>query len=454
MSTTLPTSPPSRPVTAGAGPRILILDNVITNMGDAAILLAMKSSLEEAFGPGAEVRNCYCGLSADPGVFRDLYPELHFVPTLWNAWFDGTLPKWNLLGHFLRLSAQVRFPLQARLKRWLPNFLLSPQESRLLKEYEEADVIVVTGGAALSTSWTPPRLRRLRIAEYETALILGKPLVFYAQSFGPFVAGDPMPALLKPILERASVVLCRDGDSLRVVREQIGLTGGPVYQTIDEALLLTPRPPTFTPVPARRKPVRVGLCLHKWHWLGEDSPAAKQSAFEARMAQVCRTLLERGDAELVLITTHQKTTTHVHTDVDVIERVFSQIPESLRGDVQLVSEFIHPQEFAGLMGGCDLVVSSRLHGAILSLAGGAPTVALEYEPKTRGLMRQIGLEDWVLSMGDSSAEEISAKAAGLLADGSETKRRLSEAMTLARGLALKNRELTVQAVRGAAAARA
>jgi colanic acid/amylovoran biosynthesis protein len=424
--------------------RILILDNVVINGGDAAIVLAMKESLEEAFAPDAEVRNEFNGVNATLETLQSCYPELQFFPTISGAVYHWQQPVHRIDRRLVRKTAPQRFLLQARLKRMgLPLSVLLPRERAVFDEYLAADLIVISGGAVLSTSWSAPRAREERILKYRMVQELGKPLVFYAQSIGPFQPDDPMPQLLKPIFERATAVLCRDAAAYQVVREQIGLHTENVYQTIDEALLLAPRQPARAVVPPRKKPIRIGVCVHQWGWLGESDPQARQRDFEARMGRVCTALLERGDTELLLLTTHQGVEGSPD-DTPVSERIAAQIPAAWRGDAQVVSGFVHPREFAYEMGNCDLAISSRLHGGILSMVGGTPAILLAYEPKARGLMEQIDLTDWVLSMGDSPAEEILALAQKLLQDLPATRLRLQKAMEQGRARARQNREIVAR----------
>jgi colanic acid/amylovoran biosynthesis protein len=420
--------------------RILILDNVIVNAGDAAILLAMKGSLEAAFGPQTVVHNGFSGPLPEPGIYRTFYPELAFVPTPANAAYSWT--ERGLWPRLVRRSALMRFLWRAR--TGLP--LLLPRERQLFREYQEADLIVVSGGACLSTSWTSPRTRKERITKYKLALTLGKPLVFYAMSVGPFAPGDPLPAMLRPVMERAAAILCRDAESVQVVREQVGVKAENVHQTIDEALLLAPRPPQAPLLPPRKRPLRLGICVHQWHWLGDSDPERRQQDFEARMAVVCRSLLARQDTELVFLTTHQGVE-GIQQDDAVSQRIWEQLPADLQPYARVLHEFVRPDEFAYFMGQCDLVLSSRLHGGILSLVGGAPILALEYEPKTRGLMRQLDLEDCVLSMRDSSAEEILRRMEAMLRDLPETKRRHRAALERGQALARRNCEIVRAALR-------
>jgi colanic acid/amylovoran biosynthesis protein len=419
-------------------------------MGDAAIVLAMNASLKAAFGPETQVRVCFCGVTADPEAFQTHYPELNFVRTLWHAQYDGAQGRGNFWARLVRKSVAFRFPLQARFHRaGLPSILLWPGERDLFREYLAADAILVSGGGFLNSTWTFPAMRAWRLAEYRTALLLEKPLIFYAQSFGPFTPSDPFLAQLRPILEQAASVLCRDAESAHVLREQAGVTTENLLETLDEAILLTPRSPSRPLAPPRQRPHRIGLCLHQWPWPGADDPQTRQREFEARVRAVCIALLERGDTELVFITTHQGIARVLHNDEAVVQRLRDSLPESLQPHTHIVSGFVHPCEFAHFMGECDLVLSSRMHGAILSLVGGAPALALGYEPKMLGFLRKIGLEDWTLSMWDSTEEEILAAIEKLQANPQETEQRRREAVTCGRALAQKN----VEAVKAALAAR-
>lgn len=428
--------------------RILITDNVVINAGDAAILLAMQASFKAAFGPHTQVECIYWGPPPVYDTYRRLYPELQLLPTISNAAASYPVPAWNLPARFLRKSACRRLLQAARARKEGRRYpFLLPSERRLLSAFENADLVVVTGGAPLSTSWTPPHARAERIYQYEIVRALGKPLAFYAMSVGPFVAEDPLPDMLRPFMEQAIAVLCRDDASMQVTRERVRVFTPNVHRTIDEALLLRPRVPFRSPVPSRKYARRIGVCVHQWHWLGDADPAARQRDFEARMARVCRALLEEGDTDLIFLTTHQGVE-GIHRDDPVSERIREQLPEPLRSRAHVTREFVHPQEFTYVMGECDLVISSRLHGAIMSMVGGAPVVALAYEPKTRGLMRQLDLEDCVLDMGTASAEEILSLARNLLKNLPATRCRFGAAVQRGRTLARRNCQILKEALEG------
>jgi colanic acid/amylovoran biosynthesis protein len=65
----------------------------------------------------------------------------------------------------------------------------------------------------------------------------------------------------------------------------------------------------------------------------------------------------------------------------------------------LVDEDLGPDELAALYGRAAVVLGTRLHSVILALVGGAPVVAMSYEPvKTHGVMALLGLGDFVVDL--------------------------------------------------------
>jgi polysaccharide pyruvyl transferase WcaK-like protein len=71
----------------------------------------------------------------------------------------------------------------------------------------------------------------------------------------------------------------------------------------------------------------------------------------------------------------------------------------------------------------DLVVSTRLHLAILALCAGVPCAAIDYESKAREVFRRLGVERWVIDYEDidpaslrTTVEEVVRSGDGTLED--------------------------------------
>ena len=83
-------------------------------------------------------------------------------------------------------------------------------------------------------------------------------------------------------------------------------------------------------------------------------------------------------------------------DVDFSREVLDYVNRTDR--VHIVEEDLTPGELKWLYGHMDAFVGVRMHANIFALASNVPIVAIAYEPKTAGIMRTIGLSDYVLDI--------------------------------------------------------
>jgi polysaccharide pyruvyl transferase WcaK-like protein len=76
--------------------------------------------------------------------------------------------------------------------------------------------------------------------------------------------------------------------------------------------------------------------------------------------------------------------------------------------------------------GVDLVVTSRLHGVILSFLQSRPVIALSYESKIDAVMRQFGQEDLRLDIDDASTDDLRDAFTGLASGYDHVRERIAE----------------------------
>ena len=92
------------------------------------------------------------------------------------------------------------------------------------------------------------------------------------------------------------------------------------------------------------------------------------------------------------------------------------------------------EECCGVLGGADLVVCMRLHGSIIAAAQGVPGVGLAYNVKVGEAYRQLGMEDFLLSV-DATGDELAERCLALADGREEASRRMAEGAAEARRLA-------------------
>jgi polysaccharide pyruvyl transferase WcaK-like protein len=331
------------------GPVILLTDGWLANSGDTAIYIATTRSLRRLL-PGARVAIA----AHHRELVGDLYPELDLVPPL-----DAL--------------AGVRWP-------WTTEADLAEREA-IERVVDEADVVLAAGGGYLMERYGPEN----RIRGYEEVLARDKRLMFYAQSIGEF--SDPgLGGRLRAVLEAAELVIVRDEPSLEVVRGQRDAEN--VHLTADEAFLF-PSPHR----PSRPRSLLVTVSAHAWERRGGENEL-DESAYLPAMAAAIDRLLESGAVrEVTLASTTQGfggPDWALEDDAIQAQEVHEAIRPRHRERVKMVTGYLRPDQYATIAARHAVVLSMRMHGAILAAIAGTPTLLANASDKARGLSERTG----------------------------------------------------------------
>ena len=361
--------------------RVVVTNCVSMNGGDAAILQGIDAILRHALGPEVEmtVHDDYPASAAQHVPF-EVHPQLQ-----------------SLAG-------------RARSRRALER-QIDPGEGRaLLDRYASADLIVSTGGTYLTDNYdVAPRIREL-----ELAAALGRPLVLFTQSIGPVWRRSTRRALRRG-LSGARLVLVRDEPSreeltrARVRGPQTALAADAAFALANPDALAEARDPRA----AAERP-EVAISVRAWsHFPNGDGRVRLERYLEAIAGLVRHLVLRRG-ARVTFISTCQGVPSYPHDDSVVADTIAARLPGSVLAHVRVDRDFHDPQELVALLGASDLVVATRMHAAILALAGGAPVLPIAYERKMVGLAGQLGLEHALHDMASISTRALCASADELL----------------------------------------
>jgi polysaccharide pyruvyl transferase CsaB len=109
--------------------------------------------------------------------------------------------------------------------------------STIVRELKRCDLLVM-GGGTLMQDVTSPRSVLYYLGIVSIAKLLGKPVVFYAQGFGPILKSFSR-RLIKQVVNRVDVITVRDYESGEDFKA-CGVTKAPVYVTADPALTIHP----------------------------------------------------------------------------------------------------------------------------------------------------------------------------------------------------------------------
>ncbi len=374
------------------------------NAGDAALLHATILYVERAF-PGCRVE--IAGME-DP----QRHPYFEGVQNL------GSMRRYaddERVSH-LRRTARRALVLAVGMSwfiapaRWYrrPAAWLPAEVSAELAAIERADLLVslVVAGGYLQGAARPGLGPRViyQLLPLILAGRLGTPVVCAPQSYGPF-DGKLVPWIVAKTLRRARLVLAREDISMAELTK-LRLPTGVARRAVDSAFSLDP-------------PRRTRADQHAWrasHGVGAADalvgvtvrrclPAGQQASLEAELAAFVDQVHELPGHRVVIFPL--ATAADRQDDDRIASRSVARLCRGQTRPILLETEADF-RDAASFIADLDYLVGNRFHSVIFALTAHVPCIAIGYEHKTQGIMRDLSLDGWMLPARDLSAASLYA----------------------------------------------
>lgn len=392
--------------------KILILNvHSALNLGDAAIMQATIDDLARVF-PGSEIT-----VAANDPESWHIFPQLRVEGSIMTWVTERSSARWRFSK--LRAAGGSAMLLLAGLAKRLAGryiFWGSQAKRRLLKAYYEADLIFSCGGGNLYSNKNFGGVFLWGLFSIYFAQMLGKRVLFLPQSIGP-IPGRFQRWAARQVFNRAEKVYVRDLPSQELLNE-IGVKESP-ERVPDLAFHFEPVRPGLKVLP---REIRVGVnVLDRGQ---QVSGFEQQSVYEDMIVQMLCHLTRTYHAKISVIVQCFGPSAQ-DDDRDVSRRIFSKI--GCENDaVQLLDTYRHPRDVKQAYANMDLVIASRMHAAILSLNSGVPVILIGYQPKARGLMKQFGMEEFVLPIEKTDMENSIARIDQVMANWGQIRAEIEE----------------------------
>ncbi|HNS49552.1 MAG TPA: polysaccharide pyruvyl transferase family protein [Anaerolineae bacterium] len=282
-----------------------------------------------------------------------------------------------------------------------------PDYRALIESYFAADLVVSTAGNFLFSSGAVGIPFLLALFAIHFATLVGKPVYTMPQSLGPIRRSHEV-WLLKRVLSRTRLVLIRDAVSQQVwetwhvphVRgvlvPDLALGRAPEECTAEAAALLE----QYGVKEDGRRPW-MGVTVVNWGAMNRSFP--QQAEYEEGIASAIRDFASTGGRAVLFAQVHGPDT--AQDDRIPSRRVLERVSD-LGDRVVLVDGWAEPALLKAAYGRMDLFLGTRLHSNLFALTEGVPVVAIGYQYKTRGILRMLGLEEWMLDIDAVSAETL------------------------------------------------
>jgi colanic acid/amylovoran biosynthesis protein len=411
-----------------SAPRILITGSFSANWGDLSIVISMVSCLKKAV-PEAKIT---ISASTPSITSKYVHPGVRVL-----RWPTCKSPK--LLAHMINIAILARNILWILVHKVGINldilFLLDEGSKDVLKAYAESDIVLGCGGGYINNSYGSASFGHLYDLYF--AILLGKPVMLYGQSLGPFRSRS-FKSLARYVLERVHIIALR-GKRSEDFAEELNLTRPYIETTADAAIML----PLLGRKEAEKILSEAGVDVSKplttvsvkpWVFPGSPNPEEKRKEYIRVLSQFVDRIVEITSGQVLFVPMDI-----AHNAVEESRLVRSLIERSAnRGELFVLDGDYSPEARKAIIGLGQAHVATRMHSSIFSACAGTPILAIAYEHKMVSFMEALKQQDLVVDIVHLDIDEMAAKFSSLWESRSKRCETIGRQVALLREKSLRN----------------
>lgn len=280
------------------------------------------------------------------------------------------------------------------------DLILTRNVKNIIYNYLNSDLIIAAGGHYLKADnkMIDNVILVLLLHSLLVGILLKKKIVLYSQSIGPFQTAFQK-YIARWILNRTNLILLRETISMKFI-SQIGINQNLIRLSADAAFLFNTNFKTTSTKELKKfiknsDKRKVGITVREW--LDKN----KQQKYEREIANFADYLASEKKMDVIFIP--QVTCLEYNDDDRIVARRIKKLIKSKENVFFIESEYNH-YEIKQIYSELDYLIGTRMHSIIFSLTSYIPSIAIEYEHKTSGIMKEFYLSDYVIRIEDVRSE--------------------------------------------------
>ncbi len=303
----------------------------------------------------------------------------------------------------------VRVEQAALLLNHISFAYLHPAVRKLAAEIKKCDaVICAPGGICMGGFMNWDHVYQLLLAKN-----LGKPLMYWGRSIGPFSDEDFKHALFRKysaqILHYASFISLRDSKSLQIASEM----GVHAVSTVDSAFLEVPSAtvPGYVTEAIGNGPYMVFVPNSlTWHYRYKNIDQQKIDYFYYKIFDLIKST--HPDWKIVMLPQIYRTDISDYAYFKRLALSYTEKIGSVCG-IDVIDESQSSDIQQKIISKSELVIGARYHSIVFAINNARPFVSLSYEHKMSGLLETLGLTQYMVEIQnifDAGNEDLFDKA--------------------------------------------
>jgi colanic acid/amylovoran biosynthesis protein len=266
-------------------------------------------------------------------------------------------------------------------------------------QIKSVDMVMAVGGDNYSLDYRLPSLWQGIDA---LAMKLGKPVILWGASIGPFEKEPHFVPVIKRHLSKFSRVMVREGVSYTYLTEMLGLKN--VSQMVDPAFTLATQKvdcDKFWPKDAGGGVIGVNVSPLIERYKKSDQDLITETVDFIRQA-----VIERGCGVLLIPHVIPLNGAEKNNDALYMTDILKQCTD-LGERVKMAPSAFNASQLKYVIRQLRFFIGARTHATIAALSSGIPTISIAYSVKARGINRDLfGDESVVLPTPELSTERL------------------------------------------------
>lgn len=233
-----------------------------------------------------------------------------------------------------------------------------------------------------------------RTFEISVAKFIGKPIIAFPNSVGPFKTWVGR-FLSKLALNNCAYILIREPVSYEIVNS-LGIRSRKIL-TSDTALLFK----TKKRISENFSHPAIAVCPGIYRYSLSDEKVRNYILDHAKALDAA---VERYGFN-VFFSPHYVSGLE-YDDLEICELILHEMKNKNRSKI-IVTNGV--EEFKSLLDCMDMIITSKMHPGVMGVSGHVPTLFIAYDHKQTGLFKHLGIEDCTISIVETSCEKILSK---------------------------------------------
>lgn len=301
--------------------------------------------------------------------------------------------------------------------------MLSSSRKKSLQYFENADAIFMKGGGLLQTYGGLSSTYSMYFWVYSILLAhtLSKPVYIMPNSFGPF-KGPFVKKIAKKALKKCKFIASRESISQVNMKQELGIDS---TLSPDLAFCLPPRKlnkkDIFSKynIPHDRK--LVAITVRPYRFPKSSNPERAYENYKNQIKDFIKWLYSKN--YMPIIVQHTLAVNAHEDDMKCIEDITSRLDEE---NYRIISDTSYDcKDLKEIYSYCDFIIGTRFHSMIFSFGMDVPGIAIAYTGnKSQGIMKDMGLSEYVISIYDVSKEDLIKKFKLMVKNKAEIKNKI------------------------------